>query len=240
MKPVIQKGSAVAVIYDASVMDAPGPGDFKVDSWKASNSLIGSAIGRGSAWFINAPFGSVVLRQFFRGGWVANISKDKYFFTGVESSRPFREFNILVSMFEQGLPVPRPVAALCEHHGVLSTGALITAIIPAAQTLADLLPTSSTTSDLSEALWRRVGKCIRQFHDAGVWHADLNARNIMLDDQLKVFLIDFDRARLTLGKPVNGGGNLKRLKRSLVKLWPESEMAALQPAWMELEVGYHG
>ena len=89
-------------------------------------------------------------------------------------------------------------------------------------------------------MWRRIGKCIRQFHDAGVWHADLNARNIMLDDQAKVFLIDFDRARLTPGKAVNGEGNLKRLNRSLVKLWPESEMATMQSAWVELEAGYHG
>ncbi|NOR20593.1 MAG: 3-deoxy-D-manno-octulosonic acid kinase [Xanthomonadales bacterium] len=239
MKPVIKKGNSFAVIYDASVMEAPEPDYFKTGYWKAGDALVGEAIGRGSAWFIDATFGPVVLRQFLRGGWVAKISRDKYVFTGVENSRPFREFIILSSMLELGLPVPRPVAALCEHHGVVSTGALLTARIAGAQTLADLLPADNADSETRAAMWGRIGQCIREFHDAGVWHADLNARNIMLDEQLQVFLIDFDRARFTPGKVVDGEGNLKRLKRSLVKLWPDDEIAAMQAAWILLEAGYH-
>ena len=116
----------------------------------------------------------------------------------------------------------------------------MTARIPSAQTFADLLAVRKDASELAASLWSRIGKCIRQFHDAGVWHADLNARNIMLDDNLQVFLIDFDRARFTPGKEVNGQGNLKRLKRSLVKLWPSEELSALQPVWAKLEAGHHG
>ncbi len=239
MKPSTQKEKSFAVIHDTSVLDTPTPDFFNPEYWKTSNALVGEAIGRGSAWFIDSPFGSVVLRQYLRGGWVAKFSRDKYFFSRVENSRPFREFNTLVSMVEQDLPVPRPVAALCEHHGFLSTGALITGLIPNAKTLADLLPAKQADTDRSATFWGRIGKCIRQFHDAGVWHADLNARNIMLDDQLKVFLIDFDRARYTPGQPVDGEGNLNRLKRSLHKLWPSNDLSALQSAWVLLEAGYH-
>jgi 3-deoxy-D-manno-octulosonic acid kinase len=108
------------------------------------------------------------------------------------------------------------------------------------QTLADLLPANNEGSEVNTGFWGRIGKCIRQFHDAGLWHADLNARNIMLNDQSEVFLIDFDRARLTPGKAVNGEGNLKRLNRSLIKLWPSAELAMLESAWTQLEAGYHG
>ena len=112
--------------------------------------------------------------------------------------------------------------------------------IPSAQTLADILPGNPGGPELAAGFWKSTGKCIRRFHDAGVWHADLNARNILLDDELRVFLIDFDRARFTPGKAVNGKGNLDRLKRSLVKLWPTERMPLMQPAWVQIMAGYHG
>ena len=240
MKSVTHKQDSVAIVYDAEVMESPGVGYFSVDFWKSQQALDGEAVGRGSAWFINAPFGSLVLRRYLRGGWAAKLSRKSYFFTTVSRSRPFREYHLMASLFELGLPVPRPVAALCEFHGVISTGAILTSRIPMAQTLADILPGKHDNPDLDEGFWGSVGKCIRQFHDAGVWHADLNARNILLDAELKVFLIDFDRARFTPGKAVQGQGNLKRLKRSLVKFWPEKTPSEMETAWSQLEAGYRG
>lgn len=236
MKHVIHKEKSWAVTYDASLMEAPGPDYFSVDYWRTRDALAGEAIGRGSAWFVEAPHGPVVLRHYLRGGWAATVSRQNYFFTGVKNSRPFREYHVLVELYAKGLPVPRPVAALCQHSGVLSTGAIMTACIPNAKTLADIL----TAGDSGEGVCSKVGSCIRKFHDAGVWHADLNVRNILLDEDLNVYLIDFDRSRYNPGKPVNGEGNLKRLKRSFQKLWVTKEMSGQQPAWHELEAGYDG
>ncbi len=233
MKSVIHKESSLAIAYDASLMEMPTVDYFSVDYWRSKQALEGEAVGRGSAWFINTAFGPVVLRQYLRGGWVAKISRQSYFFSTVSRSRPFREYHLLAALYDLGLPVPKPVTALCEFHGIISSGALMTARISSAQTLADVLPGN-------EGIWGDVGKCIRRFHDAGVWHADLNARNILLDADLRVFLIDFDRARFTPGKVVNGEGNLKRLKRSLVKLWPTGELSAMQTAWTQLIAAYHG
>jgi 3-deoxy-D-manno-octulosonic acid kinase len=233
MKSVIHKESSLAIAYDASLMEMPTVDYFSVDYWRSKQALEGEAVGRGSAWFINTAFGPVVLRQYLRGGWVAKISRQSYFFSTVSRSRPFREYHLLAALYDLGLPVPKPVTALCEFHGIISSGALMTARISSAQTLADVLPGN-------EGIWESVGKCIRRFHDAGVWHADLNARNILLDADLQVFLIDFDRARFTPGKVVNGEGNLKRLKRSLVKLWPTGELSAMQAAWTQLIAAYHG
>lgn len=234
MKHVINKEKSWAITYDASLLEVPGPDYFSVDFWRSRNALKGEAVGRGSAWFIEAPHGPVVLRHYLRGGWAATFSRQSYFFTGVSSSRPFREYQVLVELYAKGLPVPRPVAALCQHQGVISTGAIMTECITSSSTLADVL----SGGDPVEDVWKRVGACIRKFHDAGVWHADLNARNILLDANHTVFLIDFDRARFHPGKPVDGEGNLNRLKRSLQKLWPADEMPALQLAWNELKAGY--
>ena len=240
MKTATHKQKSLAIVYDASLRDVPDVDWFSVDFWRSRQALTGEAVGRGSAWYINAPFGPVVLRQYLRGGWAAKLSHRNYFFTTVSRSRPFREYHLLAALFEQGLPVPRPVAALCEFRGLISSGALLTACIPSAQTLADVLASQSDDSNLTSDIWGRVGKCIRLFHDAGVWHADLNARNILLDAGLQVFLIDLDKARFTPGKRVDGVGNLARLKRSLVKLWPTETQSALQQAWTQLEAGYHG
>jgi len=238
MNPVIHKEKSLAIAYDASLMSRPAVTFFNVDHWKSCQAVTGEAVGRGSAWFIDTEFGPVVLRKYLRGGWIAKISRQSYFFTTVSRSRPVREFFLLAGLHELGLPVPRPVAALCEFHGLVSSGTLLTAQIPSVQTLADLLPAANCSDDGVDGLWQRVGRCIRKFHDAGVWHADLNARNIMLNKENQVFLIDFDRARFQPGKVVNGQGNLKRLKRSLAKLWPGGELSEMQTAWSQLEVGY--
>jgi 3-deoxy-D-manno-octulosonic acid kinase len=240
MQPSIHNEKSLAIAYDASLMQAPGVDYFNVDFWRAQKALTGEAIGRGSVWLIDTPSGPVVLRQYLRGGWVARFNRQSYFFSTVKRCRPFREFHLLAALYQQGLPVPRPVAALCEHHGIISTGALMTARISAAQTLADILSTHDGSSDLTAGPWGRVGSCIRRFHEAGVWHADLNARNILLDAELRVFLIDFDRARFTPGKAVQGEDNLNRLKRSLLKLWPPQDLSALNAVWTQLKAGYRG
>jgi len=234
MKHLLHKEESWAIVYDSSLMDVPGLAYFDVDFWRSRQAVSGEAIGRGSAWFIETAHGPVVLRHYLRGGWAATLSRKSYFFTGVPRSRPFREYHLLAELYALGLPVPRPVAALCEHHGLISTGAIMMACITSSKTLADLL----VSDDHAEGLWASVGKCIRKFHDAGVWHADLNARNILLDSDFQVFLIDFDRARFRPEKPVNGEGNLKRLKRSLLKLWPANNRSSLQLAWTELKTAY--
>lgn len=234
MNHVINKEKSWAVVHDASLLDDPGPDYFSVDFWRSRNAVKGEAIGRGSAWFIEAPHGPVVLRHYLRGGWAATFSRQSYFFTGVSNSRPFREYHVLVELYAKGLAVPRPIAALCQHRGVVATGAIMTACIAHSRTLADIISGGSPV----EEIWTKVGKCIRKFHDAGVWHADLNARNILSDTDHKVFLIDFDRSRFNPGKPVDGEDNLNRLKRSLLKLWPPGQMPALQQAWTEIRAGY--
>ena len=73
MQHVIHKQKSLAIAYDRSMVEAPSVDYFDIEFWKSKNALSGKAIGRGSAWFIDAPFGPVVLRQYLRGGWVAKI-----------------------------------------------------------------------------------------------------------------------------------------------------------------------
>lgn len=240
MQPEIQLEKTTAIAFDADRIDKPLVKYFDIAYWQSQKAVNGAAIGRGNSWFIDAPFGQVVLRQYLRGGWAARISRDQYIYTGVENSRPFKEFFMLLTLLNLGLPVPKPVAALCAHHGLLSRGSLMTATLPDTHTLADELPAKQGGAIFEPRVWWNTGRCIRQFHDAGVWHADLNARNILLNAKQEVFLIDFDRARYQIGEMVNGEQNLRRLKRSLNKLCAGKHSRFLDQAWAELRAAYDG
>jgi 3-deoxy-D-manno-octulosonic acid kinase len=239
MDRIVHNEKSLAIVYDAECLGSPPAEYFDIEYWTARQAIIGQAPGRGNTWLLDTPFGAVALRRYLRGGHVARVLKDRYVFTTVARSRPFKEFFTLASLYDQGLPVPRPIAALCEHHGVFAAGSIMTELIPNAETLADRLPDVAGAAESGHPLWSDVGRCIRRFHEAGVWHADLNARNIMLNGGNQVWLIDFDRARLSGGGRINGKGNLARLKRSLTKFWPTRHAGNLQRAWGQLEDAYH-
>jgi tRNA A-37 threonylcarbamoyl transferase component Bud32 len=80
-------------------------------------------------------------------------------------------------------------------------------------------------------------------HRHGVYHADLNLRNILLrieDDRPVSYIIDYDRARLFLGAlpEALARRNLARLKRSARKLDPSGHYLS-EDAWRELVEFYH-
>jgi len=91
-------------------------------------------------------------------------------------------------------------------------------------------------------VWQAVGKTVRSFHDAGVYHADLNCFNILLRDE-KVFLIDFDKALFYSGAK-NGSGarwkvrNLERLKRSIHKVYSLDRNPDIAEGWAALCAAY--
>lgn len=143
----------------------------------------------------------------------ARISHADYLWTGLERTRGFREMRLTRALHQRGLPVPAPVATIVVRHALRYRAALITERLPGSQTLADHL------HDATPALLADVGETIRRFHDAGLDHVDLNARNLLVSDDDKVWLIDFDRCRLR-PKGAWRQRNLSRLERSLVRFSP--------------------
>lgn len=207
---------------------------FDPGRWERAGAVMGRAAGRGSALLLDTPFGEVVLREYLRGGWPARVSRDRYFFTGYERSRPLSEFRMLAALFERGLPVPRPLAAVCDRLILFYRGWLMTSLLPDVEPLADQLMERGNDA----ALWRRAGRVIGRFHDAGVVHADLNARNILIGPEDSVYLVDFDRARFSAGNARAFSANLARLRRSLEKLWPAAGRERLERCWHDLLAGY--
>ncbi len=233
-----QTGSR-AIVYDADCIQQPGQELFDVEHWRRLGAVKRTAPGRGKALLLETGFGPVVMRAYLRGGWAAHISRDRYLFTGFSRSRPLAEVRMLGELLRMGLPVPEPVAAQCLRHGLSYSGVLLTRTIEPAWSLAELLaPAANIKPD-----WLLTGQCIRRFHDAGVIHPDLNARNILLGaqggGQGDIYLIDFDRAFFRHRSPRLFRSNLRRLRRSLTKLWPAARNGELEDCWRELLKGYN-
>lgn len=233
MSSVTIRSDGADILYDPDVLGKIESAFFDPEYWRALGALTGTARGRGAAWFVHHEGHDLALRHYRRGGLVAPILGDRYLWTGLNRSRAMREWRLLASLFERGFPVPRPVAARVQRNGMYYRADLITQRIPEAESLAQAL----TRAPLSLLQWRSIGECLRQFHAAQVWHADLNAHNILLS-HARVYLIDFDRGR-PHAPPSRLVRNIDRLKRSLDKLSGQQSGFCFTPRdWTELLAGY--
>lgn len=198
-----------AIRYDASLINNPAAWLFDAEDARLQASAVSQG-GRQAAWFVQGEFGQAVLRHYRRGGLVAHLSTDHYVWTGEQGTRSFAEFDLLHFMHRQGLPVPRPLAAAYWRKHAGYSAAILT------QRLLDTRPLAQA---LDMATTANVAAAIFAMHEAGVWHADLNAYNILIDGQSKAWLIDFDKGSVRpLLSAERRRGNLLRLRRSLVKV----------------------
>jgi 3-deoxy-D-manno-octulosonic acid kinase len=203
-----------AMLYDASRAGNADVCWLDRDWWARRGEVKPSAEGRGAAAFIDADGRRLVLRHYRRGGWAARVSVDRYLWREPDATRSFVEWHLLYLMRRAGLPVPVPIAASYRRTGRRTYSAdLLTEQITGVRSLAERL----TAAPLPLTGWIAVGRCLRRFHDDGVCHADLNAHNVLMDDESRVSLIDFDRGRLR--RPgLWCDGNLVRLRRSVEKI----------------------
>lgn len=203
---------------------------FEPSFWAARGELTPVTRGRGSAWFVGASPAEWALRHYRRGGLIARIAGDRYLWTGEERVRAFAEWRLLAALTRRALPVPQPIAARYERHGLLYRCDLITRRIANAVPLSERLARAA----VPEAAWREIGVTIARLHAAGVDHADLNAHNLLLDDADAVSVIDFDRGRLR-GTGAWAAGNIARLRRSLEKIasgLPAGRYGAREWRWL--------
>lgn len=152
------------------------------------------------------------MRRYARGGVIGRLIHDHYLWTGLEASRAWREFRLMLELHAEGLPVPRPIAAHVVRAGPVYRQHLITERVPAAVSLEAAL----REAPLPEAQWHALGQCVLRFHQAGVCHADLNPGNVLLDTRGQFYLLDFDRGTRRSGDRFQADV-LARFLRSLHK-----------------------
>ena len=186
---------------------------FDVDYWKSKKAITGKSVGRNVVWFVKYREQGWVLRHYYRGGFIAKLIHDHYLYSGLKETRAYREICLLEQMYLQGLPTPRPIAACVMKRGVFYSNDILIEKIPNAVDLVDKLQ----KTELSEVDWSSIGSLIAKFHHAGIFHSDLNAHNILMDDQHSFWLIDFDKCRNRRPDKKWHKSNLERLNRSFLK-----------------------
>ena len=76
MKSGTYRQDSLLIVYDAEQVQHPRADLFDPGYWDKRGCVTGEAVGRGSAWFIDAPFGAVVLRRFgLRGHEIATLEE---------------------------------------------------------------------------------------------------------------------------------------------------------------------
>lgn len=238
MEATVERTETGAILYDRSILNHISDASFTPEGWRSARPVQGRlrSAGRGNTAIVGDGEREYVLRHYRRGGLMARVNRDRYLWLGAERTRAFAEWRLLARLVDMGLPVPRPAAARYERHGRWYTADLLTqrepGIVP--------LSTRIARGPVDNEFWRGIGAGLRRFHDAGVYHADLNAYNVQVDAADEVFLLDFDRGE------IRDGGEwktaiLERLHRSLRKLARlDSALRFGDESWEALLQGYLG
>src|SRR5262249_25601617 len=78
-----------AMLYDAPRASNFAPAWFDPEYWRGRGEIEGEARGRGTTYFIRSGDKHFVLRHYRRGGLVARVSSDRYFWQSESATRPF-------------------------------------------------------------------------------------------------------------------------------------------------------
>jgi serine/threonine protein kinase len=140
--------------------------------------------------------------------------------------RPFRELAITEEIRRRGIPTVEVYGACVERIcGPFYRGWLVTREVRNAQDLWQAFRSGLIQELGIDRALRAVAGSLRALHREGVYHSDLNLKNILVGSEqgsVKGYIIDFDKAKLFLGDlpPQLVRRNLDRLLRSVNKLDP--------------------
>lgn len=215
MTETVEKTENGAILYDKAIINQISAERFTPQGWPHVEKLDGAlrSAGRGNTLYVGNVPRQFVLRHYMRGGLVGKLIRDSYLFSGAAKTRSFMEWRLLDKLAANNLNVPRPAAARYCQRGTFYTCDIITVRIP------DVVPLSQYIADekCSEDFWSNTGAAIWRFHEAGVYHADMNAYNLQIDSDGDLWMLDFDKGEL---RPPGTWQQqtLSRLHRSLQKI----------------------
>ena len=208
----IIKNNNTYVQYDPNVFNNFSEKLFNID-YITKKGLIKSTIdGRGKTFVLNYNNEAYVLKHYIRGGIVSKLSYDKYILNSLASTRSLKEYNFLNIMHKKKLPVPKPAALQVKMGRFTYQADLITCNIENQGTLYKFVKENRMT----QALWNSLSITLDKFFQENVYHSDLNAKNIIINEN-KFFLLDFDNSYFFYNKKMFTK-SINRLERSLKKI----------------------
>ncbi|MBM4310003.1 MAG: hypothetical protein FJ119_03510 [Deltaproteobacteria bacterium] len=161
---------------------------------------------------------SIVVRKYRRGGLLRFLIADLFY----GRRRSLDELAVTLAAARAGIPVADALAAACLRvWGPLYRHYFVTRELRGCCDLPAWFQTGAAEQDVA-SLARSAADLVRRMHDSGLYHADLNLKNILVsrDDARRLFIIDWDKsthARGPLGHEARER-NVLRLCRSAAKL----------------------
>ena len=160
--------------------------------------------------------GAALIRSYRKGGLMRGLRGARFH----GRLRPLDELVLHVALAAQDLPVVEALG--CTIHGDRSgwTGRLLVREIAGARDLeAWLYGADVAGCDDPATVQASAGRAVRALHDAGVRHADLHPKNLLLVPSGGVRVIDLDRAQRGAAPLADGArlDNLARYRRAIEK-----------------------
>ena len=200
---------------------------FNVHSANYAYQFKAKKIGRGEVYFIDCNNNKLVLKEYNRGGLIRYFTKNKYLYLGLKRTRPFKEFLMLKKMHELELPVPRPVSIKLSISGFYYTGKIITEEVLNAVNLKKII----ISKKINNQIISNIISVLRNLIQNNIFHSDLNINNILIDESLSIYIIDFDNSFFTKRKTLL----IKPLDRLIKSIRKEQENKKLIKSISELK-----
>jgi len=209
----IIKNKNIYIQYNPDVFDNFSSKLFNTDYISKEGLIKSVADGRGKVLELQYKNERYFLKHYIRGGLAAKFSYDSYIFSSLSSTRAIKEYNMLNIMKEQGLPVPKAAALQIITNRFTYKANLITCKIDNKGTLYEFIINKKMNHDL----WNKLYMTLEQFYQKNVYHSDLNSKNIIIDKDNNIYLLDFDNSYFFYEKKLFRKSVL-RLERSLKKI----------------------
>lgn len=153
-----------------------------------------------------AGVGEAVIKYYKRGGMIRHLLRDVYLRSGKPRSR--LEFEMLETVRALGVSSPEPL--IWAIRGSLFYKAfLVTRKIPGHRALSDVC---TQAPEHCEDLLRQTAEQIALLIRNRVHHVDLHPGNVLVDGNRRVYIIDFDKARISTQRQ-------KKLCTAYIKRW---------------------
>ena len=202
---VVESGRGTMVVKPA-VREALEAGEPPADGAPAK-------AGRAPMDRVALPDGVALVRHCRRGGLLGKLLGGLY----LDGNRFLRELAVADALCRRGVPTPEPLAGIRREvvPGVYRADVVVREVPDAVDLAAALRGDGSRKGELLAA----SARLLRQAHDAGLDHPDLNARNILIAADRSAMILDLDRAELVDELSMTARlAMLSRLYRSLHKL----------------------
>jgi 3-deoxy-D-manno-octulosonic acid kinase len=167
---------------------------------------------------------SYLVRRFVHGGLLRWLTGSRY----LDAERPFRELLVAAELVERGIPTPLVVAARAQRAS--GGGWRLDVVTPRVWGTMDVgealerVRRGEVGRRACAALFSAVGALVRRLHDAGLAHADLQPRNVLVNrgaltgTRPELWIVDLDRSFLVPElTDAERQTNLRRLLRAILR-----------------------